>query len=248
MLMADLVFTFGIGIVASIVSGIAGGGGGMLVAPLFILLGWPAQVAIATAKVGGVGVTIGSLLKFRGTGYIQKKYVLPLAALAMIAGVIGSYLLLYISEEVATKLVGLMMLAALPFFFLKKDIGLVRASTTPLKVGVGYTLFFIVLVLQAAFSGGIGMLLPLIMASLFGLTMLESAATRRVAGLIGAATGISIFALNDVIAYDHGIALFFGTVIGGWIGTHIAIKKGNGFVKGALSVVLVLMSAQLLFG
>jgi uncharacterized membrane protein YfcA len=35
--------------------------------------------------------------------------------------------------------------------------------------------------------------------------------------------------------------------IGGYLGTHIAIKKGNAFVKIALSIVVIISAVKLIF-
>lgn len=52
-----------VGFVSGIISGIGGGGGAMLMIPAFIFTGLPPQMAVATAKMSGLGgVLAGSLL------------------------------------------------------------------------------------------------------------------------------------------------------------------------------------------
>lgn len=246
--MSDLALTFAAGILAGTVSGVAGGGGGLFAAPFFILLGMPAAVAVGTAKFGAFGVTIGALAKFRGSDHIRKEYLLPLTLLAVIAGVIGPLVLLQISDELATKIVGWILLAAIPFLFLKKEFGLTRTETTIGRKLLGFALYFIVVVIQAAFSGGIGLILPIIMMGLFGFTALDANATRRLPALVGAAVTLATFIAYSAVFYGHGTAMLLGSLVGGWIGTHIALKQGERFVRWALCAVLVLMGAKLVFG
>ncbi|MBI3290768.1 sulfite exporter TauE/SafE family protein [Candidatus Falkowbacteria bacterium] len=243
--MLELFITFLVGIVSSILSGMAGGGGGLISAPFFILIGLPPQVAVATTKFGALGLTLGSLAKFRKTEHIRKEYVIYLSILSIVAAVIGSRLLLISSNETIEKLVGVMMLIALPFIF-TKNIGLKRSQPSQIKKYIGYILYFVILVLQAAFGAGVGMTLMIVMMGLMGFTALESNATRRIPGFILAITALLIYMLSGVVYYSYGLAILAGMIIGGYIGTHIAIKQGNTFVKVIFGVVVAVLGLNLL--
>ena len=117
--MLMLLWTFIAGVLASIVSGMAGGGGGLISAPFFILIGLPPQIAVATTKFGSLGLTLGSIAKFRKTEYVRKDYVIYLSVLSIVAAFIGSNLLLVTNNAFIEKLVGVTMLIALPFIFIK---------------------------------------------------------------------------------------------------------------------------------
>ena len=69
--MNEYLLTFVVGLVSSFLSGMAGGGAGLISAPFFILIGFPAVFAVATGKFGAVGVTLGGLVRFRNTPYIR---------------------------------------------------------------------------------------------------------------------------------------------------------------------------------
>ena len=243
----DLAVVFCVGFVASILSGIAGGGGGFITAPFFILFGIPPQVAIATVKFGGIGITAGSLFRLRGTGNIRTEYVIPLSILAVITGILGSYILVSLDTAVVTRLIGMLLLASAPLLFINKESGLIRLTPTLFAKGVGYVLYTCILLLQAAFGSGVGTILPLIMTNVWGFTFLESAATRRVPGMIGAFSALASYMVYGVVNYKYGIIILVGTFIGSWIGTHIALKQGNIFVKYVLCSVLVLAGIKLLF-
>lgn len=243
--MFDLFLTFIVGVVASIVSGIAGGGGGLISAPFFILLGLPPQVAVATTKFGALGLTIGSVARFSGTTHIKTTFVVFLSILSIAAAIIGSRLLLTTSSEMIQRLVGGTMLISLPFVFVQ-DIGSYSFKPSYWKEATGYVLYFCVLVLQAAFGAGVGISLMLVMTGLLGFTALEANATRRIPGFLLAVLSLGIYMIYGVVYYSYGIAMLAGMLIGGYIGTHIAIQKGNRFVKAAFAGVVVLLAVRLL--
>ena len=225
----------------------AGGGGGLISAPFLILIGLPPQVAVATTKFGSLGLTLGSIAKFRKTEYVRKDYVLYLSALSIIAAFIGSNILLISSNALVEKLVGVMMLVALPFIFIK-DTGLVHSKPNGFQEIVGYILYFAILVLQSAFGAGVGMMLMIVMMNLMGFTALESNATRRIPGFLLAITSLLVYMLSGVVYYSYGIAMLAGMVLGGYIGTHIAVKKGDRFVKIVFAIVVAVLGVKFLIG
>jgi uncharacterized membrane protein YfcA len=245
--MQELLWTFLVGIAASIVSGMAGGGGGLISAPFFILIGLPPQVAVATTKFGALGLTLGSLAKFRKTEHVRKEHVMYLSVLSIIAALIGSQLLLTTSDALVEKLVGTMMLAAIPFL-LMREMGMTRTEPSRLWQAAGYVLYFIILVVQAAFGAGVGMTLMIVMMGLMGFTALEASATRRIPGFLLAAVALGVYMFSDVVYYSHGLAMLAGMAIGGYIGTHIAIKKGNQFVKVVFAIIVGVLGIKLLIG
>lgn len=243
----DLLFVFCIGFVASVLSGIAGGGGGLITSPFFVLFGLPPQVAVATAKFGGVGVTLGALLKLRGTGNVRYEYVIPLIILVVICSLVGTRLLISLDNETVTRVIGGLLLFSVPFLFLKKETGLVRIKTSKLAHVIGYVLYAPVVILQAAFGSGIGSLLPLIMTQLWGFTFLESAATRRVPGIVASFTSLFAYAAYGVVNYQYGVVILCGSFCGSWVGTHIALRQGNVFVKYVLCALLLVGGTKFLF-
>src|SRR3989344_264524 len=241
----DLLWTFLVGVGASLLSGLAGGGGGLISAPFFIPTGLPPHVAVATTKFGALGVTLGSLAKFRQTEHVRREHVVFLSILSIAAAIIGTRLLILSSDALIEKVVGVMMLASLPFIFLK-NIGVARSQPKPWQEMLGYIFYFIILVLQAAFGAGIGMVLMIIMMGLMGFTALEANATRRIPGFLLASVSLLIFILSDVVYYSYGVAILAGMLIGGYLGAHIAIRQGNSFVKAIFAMTVAILGAQLL--
>lgn len=245
--MVEYLITFFIGFLASIISGVAGGGAGLITVPLFIFMGIPPASSIATAKFGGLGLTLGAFSVFRKTNLIRWEYVLYLSLLTVVASVMGSLWLLSINQEVVENIIGVTMLGSLPFLFLKKETGLARSVTSFTKKIIGSVLYFVITVLKAAFGGGIGTAHLIIMMNLFGFTALEANATRKLPGIIAAIVTLSVFVLNDIVYYKHGFAIFLGACLGSVLGAKIAIYKGNFFVKGTLCALLICFAVKLLF-
>jgi len=81
--MTEEIIIFLVSIIASFIGAI-GGGGSLITIPVFIFLGMPPQTAIALNRTGGVGISIGSLLRFYKSGEIQWHLIVPLSILSVI--------------------------------------------------------------------------------------------------------------------------------------------------------------------
>lgn len=57
-----------------------------------------------------------------------------------------------------------------------------------------------------------------------------------------------IFMFNGLVDYQLGVTLFLGMLLGGYVGAHMAIKKGNKFIKMILAIVVLVSAAKILIG
>ena len=81
----------------------------------------------------------------------------------------------------------------------------------------------------------------------FGVTIIESNATHRIPWLIGTIIALSVFMYNGIVNYSSGIALCLGMAIGGYLGAHTAVKKGNQWVKAFFTVIVIISAIKILF-
>jgi len=61
------------------------------------------------------------------------------------------------------------------------------------------------------------------------------------------AGAVTVGLLSD-IKWDWLIALLLGSFIGGYIGSHLAILKGNTLIKRSYEIITILIGLKLLFG
>lgn len=243
--MFEIILVFLLGIGSSFLSAIAGGGSGLITAPFFIFLGLSPQAAIATSKLASVGLGIGSLGKFVQTNHVQWKYTIILSIISIPAAVIGATLLVSLDSGTIGKTLAVVMLISLPLSYIKKDYGLVHHPVTKLNELWGYISYFIMRVLQSAMSG-LGSLNTLLMMKFFGLTILEVQATKRIPGFVVAVIVFVIFLANNIIDIKLGSVALVGMIIGSYAGTHLAIKKGNAWVKSVFSIFIFILALSLL--
>ena len=245
--MLEIIGTFMIGAAASTFSGLIGAGGGLITTPFFLIfIGLPAHVAVATARVGTIGLGIGALGRFtRRDGNVKWRLGLAWSLVAAISAFLGPRLLLTIPAPAVEKIIGGIMLVMAPMLIFKRRLGIVALSVSRRRRLVGFVLYPIAVLAQAAF-GGLGFVGLVIFMYFWGLTQIQANATGRIPDLAIAVLSVGSFALQGAVHWPLGVALALGMVAGGYTGSHLAILAGNLWIKRVFIAVLITMAIKLL--
>jgi len=224
---------FFVALIASIMSGMTGGGGSFILTPFYILIGLTPQQAVATGKFGGFGMSLGAVAAFRERMLQNKRLSLFVMVLAAIIGVIASLLLQEINNSILQLLIGFMMLAMVPFMIFKAR-KVLRKNASSVEKVIGISLLALVLLLQGLLSSGVGSLISAIFIIFFGMSALEANIMKRKTSLL--ITGVMTLLLlgSGLINFKYGFAGMAGGLFGGYIGSRIALKKGESFARYAM--------------
>lgn len=213
--------------------------------PFMIFLGLTPQQAIASGKIGGLGVTLGSLQGLTKAKVHRKKPIILMMILAGVVGVIAPHLITRLDNEVYRNILGVLIILLVPLMIYKKVGVKKRSPATWQKIIAGPVLFG-TLLLQAVFSGGMGSLVVLTLMSLVGMTALEANVTKRFSQvLMNSLLVIGLWG-TGLIIWEVAIVLFSCNIVGGYIGAHIAIKQGDKFVTYVIAGLMIVSGIGLL--
>lgn len=219
------------------------GGGGLITIPALIMLGLLPKVAIATMRVGSLGLIGGGLYKFNEKGKVNYGIALPAALVSLVGAYVGANALLELPDEIVSQMVGVFILIVLVFVVINRNIGIKKVENiTKRSRLLGYLAFFILGFWGGVFGGGSGIFSAYILIFFFGQTFLEAAGTRKVPGLAVTILTLAVFALGGIVDWTVGGVLLIGMLLGSLTGATYGIKKGDGWVR-ALFIVMVLASA-----
>ena len=236
---------FGVGVFASFVGSISGGGG-LISIPFLILLGVPPQVAIASNKVGNLGKSATSLFNYGRAGKVNKKLVVPFALIALAASILGSRLLISLPTNVVEKTTAVLMLLTLPTLLLTAKKNYIHKPTR-LKRAIGALLYFILTTWQAFFGAGAGVVVYVVLMLFYGLKLIEANATHRIPTLTSNIVSLLFFASAGIIDWRIGGTLLVAMIVGAYLGSKQALKRGEKFVKWFMVVEVLLSSLKLIF-
>jgi uncharacterized membrane protein YfcA len=226
------------------------GGGGLIQIPV-LLTSFP-QTAIPTLfgtnKVSSIAGTGASLWRYARAVRIPWHLVLPATAAALLGAWLGAALVAWIPREAMRPLVVVMMLAVAIYTFLRKSLG--HEETHEPRPGDAWrgALFGLVMGLYDGFFGpGTGSFLIFGFVRLFGLDFVRASASAKVINFATNVSAIAFFASHGPILWAVGLTMAACNLAGAYLGTHLALKHGAGFIRRAfLAVVAVLIVKQLL--
>ncbi|HLZ14430.1 MAG TPA: sulfite exporter TauE/SafE family protein [Candidatus Saccharimonadales bacterium] len=237
--------TFFIGLSSSVLSGMGGGGGGFITVPYFLFIGLTPAHALATAKMGGIGTSVGAITALRGKGLVDRKLVIPFMTLTVLFSLVSAWLIPRLDPSLFQKVIGGVLIVLAPTVFIKKSAFQPGERSRPFII-VGFVCYALFSFLQTLVGTGMGSVLVLVLMFLFGLGALEANATKRVAQSVQSAILFALLAVQGLVFWWHGLAGLIGSLIGSHLGTRIAIKKGAHFVRIMLAVVMVVSGIGLL--
>lgn len=245
--MITLIFIFITGIVASFVGSVAAGSGIIAISALFFL-GIPPQIALGTSNFADIGSKIGNIFRFAKHNNlgVLKKDVFILTCISVPATAVGSLIIVSLDSNIISKLIGIVLVILLPIMFAKRDFGVIPNRSIGKRRIISHVAYFFSQTWSGFFSPGSGFIDLYVRTRGYGFTILQGKAVTRIPLLLSSITSVVIFALSGFIHYQHAIAMFLGMLIGGYVGTAFAIKKGDAWLKPLLGIILLGTAVKLL--
>jgi uncharacterized membrane protein YfcA len=233
------VATFLVAFISSILSSIAGGGGGFVMAPYWLISGMTPAQGAATGAFMATGMSISSVAAFRKTDHFPKnrRLLLILSAATFIASIVGAILVPKIDIQAFKYTLAIITAAALPLLFIKPNMQHEYSKHSRLGLVLAVLLLVVgSIITSSAFS----ILFALTLMAFFNMSVLQMTVLRRSVGVVQSVVLFIAFAAQGFFIWQHAIAGFTGGAIGSYIGTKYAIRKGETFAKYALGLMSLL--------
>lgn len=246
----DHLILFIVSFLANTLSSMAGGGAGLLQLPSLIFLGLSFQLALCTHKIATVALGLGATIKHAQ----EKNTRLPFALLMLAAGlpgvIVGANIILAIPEKIAVTLLGVLTIGLGMYSYIKKQLG--QDYSPKHRTASGYIQgalgLFILGVFNGSLTSGTGLFVTIWLVLWFGFDYKRAVAyTMILVGLFWNGAGALTLALQTPVKWDWLPMLLLGSLLGGYVGAHLAIKHGNPLIKRVFELVTVLMGISLIY-
>ncbi len=237
--------TFLVALISSIFSGLAGGGGGFIMSPYWLLAGLsPAQGANVGAFTA-LGMGASSLVAFRKTGYLPKgvRLTVLLAVVTIAASIVGALVLPKIDVSSFKTALALLTFASLPLLFVKRSH--THRFAQHRNIGIGLMILLLI-VSSVIMSSAFSLLIAIVLIGFFDLSTLQTTALRRLVTLSQSAVLFAVLTVQGFFIWQHSLAGIIGGSIGSYIGTKFAISNGETFAKWALAIGALIGAVALL--
>lgn len=249
--LAEQILLLTISLIANTFSAFAGGGAGLLQLPILIFLGLPFSIALATHKVATVALGIGATLRHLREGSLDLRLTLLILAAGLPGVITGANFILMVPDRAAEIALGLLTVGLGIYSWSRKDFGQQQQNLNRELGGMvlGGSVLFFLGILNGSLTSGSGLFVTLWLVRWFGFDYKRAVAhTLILVGMFWNGSGAITLGMLGEIHWAWIPALLTGSLLGGYLGAHLAIKKGNRWIKRLFEVVTLAVGIKLLFG
>ncbi len=217
-----------------------GGGGGLIMVPALLAAGLPPHLALGTNKGQSLFGSLAATVRYARAGLVDGRVARVTFPTAFLGALGGSALVLVVRPEVLRPLVlALLILAALLVTLArprpKEGTKSARSGVLPLAgliaLGVG--------IYDGFFGPGAGTFYIAGFVGLLGLSMARASADAKVSNFASNVAAAAIFAHKGVVIWAIALPLAGGQLLGGFLGAHLAVRRGDPFVRAVVLLVVI---------
>ena len=226
------------------------GGGGLIQTPVALILmpGYAVSSIIGSLKIPAFSGTSFAAYQYLKQVQMNWKLLSVMAVVAFGAAFLGSQLLTMVHNDFMKPLLLVVLTLIALYTFGKKNFGQHQvkniSSRRQLVLAV---LMSVCLGFYDGFIGpGTGSFLVLGFVSVLGFDFLHASANAKMVNLATNFGSICLFVIKGKMIWAIAIPMALCNAFGGWVGAHLAIKKGNGFIR--IFFLIVVIGTLLRFG
>jgi len=247
----DQVILFLVSLLANVFSAFSGGGAGLIQLPVLIFLGLPFAIALATHKVASVALGIGATIRHLREEPLSRPLALTILGYGLPGVVLGANIILGVPGRSAEVALGVLTAGLGMYSWLHPDLGRTVQPAARGRGGrlLGGVVLFVIGVLNGSLTSGTGLFVTLWLVRWFGLDYRRAIAyTLILVGVFWNGSGALTLGMLGEIRWSWLPALLLGSLLGGYLGAHLAIRSGNRWIKRAFELVTLLVGVKLVVG
>ncbi|MFJ6697641.1 sulfite exporter TauE/SafE family protein [Streptomyces sp. NPDC091272] len=229
------------------------GGGGLLLLPALIMGlpgGMASTFALGTNKAVSIVGTSGAAVTYVRKAPIDVKIAVRIGLAALAGSTAGASFAAGISNDVLRPMIMVVLVGVGSFVIFRPQFGTapalgpasrqrILAAIALAGLGIGFY--------DGLFGPGTGTFLVLALSAILHFDMVTASATAKIVNVCTNAGALAMFAYQGYVLWQLAALMAVFNLAGGMFGARTALKKGSGFVRVVLLVVVFAMVAKLAF-
>jgi uncharacterized protein len=229
---------------AGFIDAVVGGGGLIQVPLLFILFpGLPHTNIIATNRMASVAGTIVASQSYTKKIKVSFKNIMVAGIFATIASFGGTFIMKAFPMSVFKPVMLFVIIGLALYTFFKKEMG--QMEQLKYKNQKLYIAFAAIGLIMGLYNGvigpGTGTLLVFALVQVVGFNFLHASAHAKVINAIADLASLIAFLLQKAVLFKVALPMMASNMLGAYIGSHMAIKKGNEFIRIVFIIILTIL-------
>ncbi|MBN1378810.1 MAG: sulfite exporter TauE/SafE family protein [Gammaproteobacteria bacterium] len=225
------------------------GGGSLLTVPVMVFMGLPAPVANGTNRIAILAQSITACWVFFRKGLSELRLSITLSLFTLPGALLGAHLGVRLEGVWFNRLLAAIMLMVMVLMTLKRK-PVAASGSNPVKPG-RYWLTHILMLFVGFYGGliqvGVGFIIMPILHRVMGLDLLRVNMHKVFLVMPFTLVSLAVFISSVSLEWMAGLFLALGMATGGWLSTHIMIRKGEGLIRIVFNLALLVIIIKLLF-
>ena len=229
---------------AGMVDAIVGGGGLILLPALFATYPTAAPATLlGTNKCASVWGTSLATYQYSKRVQLAWRALLPAALFALAGSFAGAWSVTQIDPGFIRKLMPFILLVVLIYTLVKKDMGATHKPHHNKKHEriIACLIGAVIGWYDGFFGPGTGSFFIFLFVRFLGYDFLNASASAKLLNVATNIAAITLFALKGHVWWHIGLMMAVANMAGSFIGSHLALKHGTGFVRWVFVVVVSLL-------
>ncbi|WP_270353770.1 sulfite exporter TauE/SafE family protein [Microbacterium testaceum] len=240
-----------------VAAGVAGwvdavvGGGGLIQLPALVIA-VPKDVAtpfiLGTNKLSSFFGTLSASGVYLRRIRVQLILLIPLVAGAFGGSTVGAALSRFVPREVLTPIVLVAVVAVGVYTLVKPKMGLHHEPRHDRPAAVAWRAGAIGLLVgfyDGILGPGTGSFFVILIVGVLGYGFLQASVNAKIANLTTNLAALIVYGVHGEVILVLGLAMAVLNITGGFIGAHMATRRGSGFVRIVFLVTLSLLVVKL---
>ena len=218
------------------------GGGGLIQTPAGLILfpNEPIARVIGSLKIPSFTGTFFAARQYLKKVKIPFPRLLLFTSIAFIAAFTGSYCLTLVSNAFMKPVIFIVLVLIALYTYTNKNLGLeIQSAHFQFKWYKGAVICLVIGFYDGFIGPGAGSLLVLAFISVLGFDFLQSNAHAKMVNLATNMGSIVLFVLKGSILWSVALPMAICNAIGGFLGSKMAIAKGNKFIRRFFLIVII---------
>lgn len=232
---------------ASLLSSMSGAGSAMLTTPVWLALGFPLPVVIASNQLNGAAWTLIAARNYLKGRRIDWALIRIMVLCGLAGAYVGTVIVRGIDPNALKRAIGAIILCLVAVVALNPDLG--RAEGEPaLSRPVTGILAFPLGVYESFFGSGNGLFTSILLTKARGFPLLTALGSYYVVAFFWNSFAVSVYSAAGFADGRLMIPSTAGSMLGAYLGSRIGRRKGQGFVRILFVALGGILGVKLAFG
>lgn len=222
------------------------GGGGLIMMPALLSAGVPPINALATNKLQSMFGTATAFASYARKGLVDWRSNWLTIAMVFVAAAAGVIVVQSVSSKALALVIPLLLMAVALYVLISPRMSdedahqrIGPSAYAPVGAAIGFY--------DGFFGPGTGSFFTTTIVGLRGLGLTRATALTKLFNLTSNIAAVLLFAIGGHMFWLLGLCMAGGAVLGGWIGSHTAMRFGASVIRPLLVVLSLGLTARLLW-